>query len=182
MVWKHDGKEIKVGYSWVDKSGFKHPYNWATAWTDKNKKDWGITWTDDPDTKFDNRFYWSKGIERKLADEDATDAKGNKLKDVDGNQIINEGLKTIWVRKTKDTANSMLTKTDWYVVRKAEGGSNVPSSVTTSRTNIRNACKTIEDKINACSKLSEFMALFDTPVDKDGKVTGNPPIYDFPNE
>ena len=182
MVWKHDGKDLTVGKSWTDKDGFKHPYNWASAWSDKNKKDWGVTWIDDTDTSFDKRFYSSKGVEKKLADEDAVDEKGNKLKDADGNQVVYKGLKTIWINQTKDTANSLLVKTDWYVIRKAEGGSNVPSSVTTSRTNIRNACKTIEDKINACSKLSEFMALFDGPVDKDGNPTGNPPIFDFPEE
>ena len=186
MVWKlSDGTHIKEGNSWVDSNKIRHPSNWS-VWSDDEKKAAGLTWTDDV-APHDGRFYSGRKadgslIERALADSDATDVDGNKIKDVDGNQVINEGLKTIWVRKTKDTANSMLTKTDWYVVRKAEGGSNVPSSVTTSRTNIRNACKTIEDKINACSKLSEFMALFDTPVDKDGKVTGNPPIYDFPNE
>ena len=58
MVWKHNGNEIKVGSSWTDKNGFKHPYNWSTAWTDQNKKDWGVTWTKDADTSFDDRFYF----------------------------------------------------------------------------------------------------------------------------
>ena len=184
MVWKHDGKNLTVGKSWTDKNGFKHPYNWATAWTDQNKKDWDVTWEDDPDISFDNRFYWSKGVERKLLDEDAKDKDGKQLYETDGKtKLINEGLKTIWVRQTKKTANDMLAKTDWYVVRKAEGGSDVPSDTTTARTNIRNACKTIEDKINACSSLDDFKKLFDAPVDSDGKPTGdNPPIYDFPKE
>jgi len=26
------------------------------------------------------------------------------------------------------------------------------------------------------------MALFNTPVDSDGNATGNPPMFDFPNE
>ena len=183
MVWKHDGNVIKVGSAWKDKNGFKHPYNWATAWTDDNKKEWGVTWEDDVDTSYDSRFYWSKGIERKLADEDATDSDGNKIKDLDGNQVINEGLKTIWVRQTKETANNMLAKTDWEVTRKFEKGTAIASATTTFRDKVRTACNTIETKINDCANLTAFKALFDTPVDKDGNPTGdNPPIYDFPKE
>ena len=42
--------------------------------------------------------------------------------------------------------------------------------------------KEIETNINACKKLADFIKLFDTPVDKDGVPTGNPPIFDFPEE
>ena len=54
----------------------------------------------------------------------------------------------------------MLSKTDWYVTRKAETGADIPSDISKYRTDVRTATKTIEDKINNCSKLSEFMALF----------------------
>ena len=182
MVWKHDGKDLTVGKSWTDKNGFKHPYNWSTAWTDQNKKDWGVTWTKDADTSFDDRFYWSKGVERKLNDEDATDESGNKLKDKNGNVIVNQGLKTIWINITKQRANDLLSKSDWEVTRKAEKGTAIASATTTFSEKVRTACNDIETKINACSKLSEFMALFDGPVDKDGNPTGNPPIFDFPEE
>ena len=43
------------------------------------------------------------------------------------------------------------------------------------------ASKTIEDKINACSDLAAFKALFDAPTDSNGKPTGKAPIYDFPD-
>ena len=182
MVWKHNGNEIKVGSSWTDKNGFKHPYNWASSWSDKDKKNWGLTWTDDVDTSFDDRFYWSKGVERKLNDEDATDAKGNKVKDENGNVIVNQGLKTQWIKKTKQRANDLLSKSDWEVTRKAEKGTAIASGTTTFRDKVRTACNDIETKINACSNLTAFKKLFDTPVDKDGNVTGNPPMHDFPEE
>ena len=181
MVWKYNGVNIKVGKEWSDGT-YKYPYNWSTAWTDAQKKELGLVWEDDPDISFDNRFYWSKRIERKLADEDATDKDGNKVKDADGNQVINEGLKTIWVRQTKKTANDMLAKTDWYIIRASDDSSlSVPSDITAKRKAIRNASKTIEDKINACSNLTAFKKLFDVPV-KDGKPSGNAPINDFPED
>jgi hypothetical protein len=183
MVWKHNGNVINVGSSWVDKEGFKHPPNWASSWSDKDKKNWGLTWTDDVDTSFDNRFYWSKGVERKLADEDATDESGNKLKDKNGNVIVNQGLKTIWINITKQRANDLLSQSDWYIIRASDDSSlAIPSDITKKRKAIRDASKTIEDKINASSNLTAFKKLFDTPVDKDGNATGNPPIHDFPEE
>jgi len=185
MVWKYGTKELQEGRSWTDDNNIRHPYNWV-IWTDDYKKSMNITWEDDP-APFDNKFYWGWSadgktlIERKIADEDAVDEDGNKLKDQDGNQIINEGLKTIWVRQTKKRANGRLQSTDWYVTRKAEAGTAIPSDVATYRTAVRTSSKTIEDKINACSNLTAFKALFDAPVDSDGKATGNAPIYDFPD-
>ena len=183
MVWKtKDGVTLKVGKSWNDGT-YQHPYNWASSWSADDKKTFGLTWENDPDTSFDNRFYWSKDVERKLVDEDAVDADGNKIKDADGNQVINEGLKTIWIRQTKNTANGMLSKTDWLVTRKSEKGTAIPDATTTFRDSVRTKCAEIETKINACSSLADFMKLFDTPVDSDGNPTGdNAPIYDFPKE
>ena len=98
-------------------------------------------------------------------------------------KLINEGLKTIWIKKTKETANGMLSRTDWLVTRKSEKGTAIPDATTTFRDSVRTACNTIETKITNCTKLSEFMALFDSPVDSDGNPTGdNPPMFDFPKE
>ena len=97
-------------------------------------------------------------------------------------KLINEGLKTIWIRQTKETANNMLSKTDWLVTRKSEKGTAIPDATTTFRDSVRTKCAEIETNINACKKLADFIKLFDTPMDKDGVPTGNPPIYDFPKE
>ena len=145
-------------------------------------KRWKVTLEKDVDTTFDDRFYWSKGVERKLEDENAVDQDGKAILDEDGNQVINKGLKNIWIERTKSTANGLLTVSDWYVTRKTETDTAIPSDITKYRTDVRTATKTIEDKINGCSKLADFIKLFDTPVDKDGKPTGNAPIYDFPKE
>ena len=186
MVWKlSDGTHIKEGNSWVDSNNIRHPTNWG-VWTDDQKKAAGLTWTDDV-APHNDRFYWGRQadgslIEKKIEDEDATDKDGNKVKDEDGNQVVNYGLKTVWIRQTKQTANNMLAKTDWEVTRKSEKGTAIASATTVFRDKVRTACDTIETKINNCSNLTEFKALFDAPKDSDGVVTGNPPIYDFPKE
>ena len=186
MAWKYNGAEVQVGRSWKDNSNIRHPSTWG-VWSDSDKKSAGLTWTDDV-APHDSRFYWGRKadgslIERDLADSDVTDEDGNKVKDINGNQAINEGLKTIWVRKTKQRANDLLVKSDWEITRKSEKGTAIASATTTFRDKVRTACDTIETKINNCSDLTALKALFDVPKDSDGKPTGaNAPIHDFPTE
>ena len=182
MVWKHNGRVIQSGQGWVSDTGTKYPRQWGNV-TDAEKKSAGLVWENDPVVEtFDNRFYWAKDVERKLADENAVDSEGNAVLDVDGNQLVNKGLKTIWIEQTKATSNSLLQKSDWEVTRKAEKGTAIASATSTYRDKVRTACNTIETKINNCSNLTEFKALFDAPTDSNGNVTGNAPIYDFPDE
>ena len=182
MAWKHNGVNIKEGKSWTDKDGIKHPSNWM-IWSDEDKKGFGLTWEAEEDTSFDDRFYWAKGIERKLEDENVVDDDGKAVIDqMTGKQMIQRGLKYQWIERTKSTANGLLTVSDWYVTRKSETDADIPSDISKYRADVRTATATIETKINNCSKLSEFIALFDVPVDSDGEPTGNAPIYDFPDE
>ena len=183
MPWKLGDKIIREGTSWVDNDRTNHPAVWA-RWSDDEKKARGLKWEDPSpqEASYDNKFYWGRKangdlIEKKLADEDAVDESGNKLKDIDGNQIVNKGLKTVWKENTKSQAKSRLNRTDWYATRKAETDKAIPSDISTYRTNVRTASKTIEDKIDACDTLTKFKALFDAPSpDK------NAPMYDFPKE
>jgi len=182
MVWKYGDFYLKAGKSWTETNGTKHPAQWM-RWTDAEKKAKGLTWEDDVDTRYDDRFYWAKGIERKLADENRVDDDGNAVIDpITGKQLVQLGLKSIWVIRTKTTAQDKLNKHDWMIVRNAEKSTAIPSDITTYRDAIRTKCASIETSINNCSSLADFIKLFDTPVDSDGNPTGNAPIYDFPDE
>jgi hypothetical protein len=186
MVWKlSDGTIVNVGTSWVDSNKIRHPSNWG-VWSDAEKKAAGLTWTDDV-APHDDKFYWGRKedgslIERAIDDEDAVDEDGNKKKDSNGNQVINYGLKSVWIKITKQRANDLLSKSDWEVTRKAEKGTAIASATATFRDKVRTACNTIETKINACSSFADFKALFDCPVDSKGDVSGPAPIDDFPSE
>ena len=69
------------------------------------------------------------------------------------------------------------------ITRKSEKDTAIPSDVTTYRDAVRTKCASIETAINNCSNLTQFMALFDAPVDGDGNLTGDPvPINDWPDE
>ena len=190
MPWKHNGRTIKVGKSWVDDNNIRHPSNWM-IWSDSAKADKNLVWEDPPasEAPFDNRFYWGRKtdgtlIERSLADVNEVDSDGNAIIDpITNQQLVTKGLKSVWITQTKQTANDLLSKTDWMITRKAEKGTAIPDATTKYRDSVRTACNTIETKINNCSNLTQFMALFDTPVDSDGNPTGdNAPIYNFPQE
>ena len=189
MPWKHNGRTIRVGKAWVADNGTQHPAIWS-RWSSEKKTAEGLTWEDPPasEASYDDRFYWGRQtdgtlIERSLTDINAVDEDGNAIIDpMTKKQAVQLGLKSIWITKTKETANTLLSNTDWMIVRNAEKSTAIPSNVTTYRDAVRTKCASIETAINNCSNLTEFMALFDTPVDSDGNPTGNPPIYDFPDE
>jgi len=177
MVWKYKSKTLNAGSSWKDDDGIQHSPDWAT-WSDDEKKKMGLVWEAEPES-WDDRFYSGRDsngklVERKLADENSLDEDGKEYNDPDGNKAVTVGLKNEWIASNKKLAKQILTKTDWYAVRKAEAGTAIPSDIATFRAKIRTESKAIEDKINACSSLADFKALFDVP--KDG---GNPPIFNF---
>ena len=183
MAWKHNGKTIQIGKAWVSDNNIKYPRQWNNL-TDAEKKSAGLVWEDDPVVEvFDKRFYWAKGIEKKLEDENVVGDDGKAVIDpITGKQMIQRGLKYQWIERTKYTANNLLTVSDWYVTRKSETDTAIPSDISKYRTDVRTSTATIETKINNCKTLSDFQALFLVPKDSNGDPTGNAPIYDFPDE
>ena len=191
MPWKKsDGTYIKEGKGWVGVDGTKFPSVWR-RFSDDELKSFGLTWENPSASEepYDNRFYKGRKtdgtlIERGLADVNEVDSDGNKIIDpITNQQMVTKGLKTIWIEKTKQDTNTILSKTDWMITRKTEKGIAIPDATTKYRDNVRTACDTIETKINNCSNLTEFKALFDNPLDKDGKPTlDNAPMFDFPKE
>ena len=169
MAFKLDSKTLPVDVAFTS-NGINYPANWLRLTTLDEKKAIGITEVADEAT-YDQRFYWGVGNAKILADENAKDEDGNLLKDADGNQVINEGLKTTWVRQQKEQAGSLLAKYDWYVTRKAEKGTAIPSAIATYRDAIRTTCTTRENEINACSDVAALKTLIDGTYDADGKRT-----------
>ena len=103
---------------------------------------------------------------KRLNDEDAKDADGNQLyvqvwdadydngagkdkgKMVDSSEkLINQGLKTPMTAQVKDTANKLLAKTDWMVIRKYERDVAIPSATATYRAAVITECARLETAI-----------------------------------
>ena len=183
MPWKYSGRIIRVGKAWVDNNGTQYPAVWNNYSADE-KAVIGLTWEDEV-AAHDNRFYWGRNadgslIPRSLTDINEVDADGKAILDIDGNQLVTLGLKSNAIALAKTQAAGQLAPYDWYITRKSEKSTAIPSSVTTYRDAVRTACTAIETSITNASDLAAFMALYDTPVDSDGKPTGNAPINDWP--
>lgn len=184
-MWQYNGRTIRAGRSWQDDNGIKHPSNWMN-WSDAEKQAAGMTEVADPQP-YDSRFYHGRAsngdlIPKSLVDVNATDSDGNNLLDENGNQVVVEGLRTIWKKITKRYAGDLLAPSDWYVIRKSEDDTtSIPSDVTTYRRAVRAKSGQIEAAIDAAADLAAFMALFNAPTDDDGNVTGNAPIVDWPD-
>jgi hypothetical protein len=58
-------------------------------------------------------------------------------------------LKEQKIANLKSSANSKLSKTDWYIVREAEGGTATPQDILDERAGIRTTVATKESEINA---------------------------------
>lgn len=57
-------------------------------------------------------------------------------------------LKTKKIENLKNIYNNKLSRTDWYVIRAAEGGTAVPSDIATERSDLRTECATKEAEIS----------------------------------
>ena len=187
MPWKYNGKTIREGRSWANDDEIIHPRNWASVWSDEDKTNAGLVWEDAPASSLpvDTRFYWGRDndgnpIARDLDDSNATDADGSPILDIDGNQIVNYGLKTTTIREIKVRASGLLQDTDWYVTRKSESDVAIPENILTYRAAVRTKSGEIEDAINACTTLEELMALYEVPIDENMNPTGNSTIEDWP--
>ena len=187
MPWKYNGNTLKAGKEFTGTDGTQYSKVWM-RYSDSEKAAIGITWEDPPasEAPFDNRFYWGRDsdgelIAKSLADVNAVDEMGKAINDADGNQLVTLGLKSNAIALAKVQAAGLLAPYDWYVTRKSEKSTAIPSTVSAYRDAVRTACTAIETSITNASDLAAFMALYDTPVDSDGKPTGNAPINDWPD-
>ena len=171
MAFKLDGKPLAVDVAFTH-NDIQYPANWLRLSTAKEKKDLGITEVADAPT-YDSRFYWGDGTAKELDD---------KTETIDGKEIKTLGVKSILKLQEKATAGSLLAKYDWYVVRKAEKSTAIPTAIKTYRNAIRTACDTREKEIDACSDTAALVTLYST-TEKDEVVTFNMTQYpEDPNE
>ena len=150
-----------------------YPANWLRLSTAQEKKDLGITEVADSPV-YDSRFYNGDGSAKALDDVNATDENGDLLKDKDGNQVVILGVKSILKAQEKATAGSLLAKYDWYVVRKAEKSTAIPTAITTYRDGVRTACDTREKEIDACSDTAALVTLYSIKEDGTANMTQYP--------
>jgi len=177
----------------------QYPQTIYTLWTEAERNAIGIYTVEiDSTNRKDEEFYVNTNITyafgsgkvtgsygtataKKIADEDAVDDSGDKLKDADGNQVINYGLKTKYKNQFNAQAAGLLAKTDWYVIKAADVGSySVPSNIATYRAAVRTKVNAMETSIDGCSDVAALITLLTYTKQEDDTVTR--PLGEFPDE
>lgn len=129
----------------------QYPANWLNLTTLAEKLAIGITEVADV-ARADDRFYWDGDVTNPKALEDVTET-------VDGKEYTTKGLKTNFIAQVKTTAGSLLSATDWKVIRAAEGGTAVDAETTAKRTAIRTKSNELEAAIAACTTVEQLASL-----------------------
>ena len=146
---------------------------YTVEYDDSNKKDekWYIN-TDQSYAFADNKVTGSydSATAKSHADtlytaQDETDGLGTE------GDVRTEGLKTILIRQVKNDAERELNKTDWYVTRKAEKNTAIPSSITTHRDAVRTKQASMETAITNASDTPALETLYTYTRQEDGSTT-----------
>lgn len=99
---------------------------------------------------------------------------GNAPEGADTNTVKTEGLKTILIRAIKLQVKSILNETDWYVTRKAEKSTAIPSAITTHRDAVRTKQAAMETAITNAADTAAIETLYT----RDSN--GDRPLGDLP--
>ena len=93
-----------------------------------------------------------------------------------------EGLKTILIRNIKSEAKNLLNQTDWYITRKAEKNTAIPSAITTWRDGIRTKQAAMETSITNASNTPALETLYTyvNTADEGDPVVMARPLGEFP--
>ena len=187
-------KGVKIG-------DYNYPPAAFTLWTEAERNAVGIYTVEIDNTNFkDNKWYTNTDITY------AYDASSNKVKGTygsatarahadtkwtqseidagkapsgaDTNTVKTEGLKTKLIRNIKESAESILNKTDWYITRKTEEDIAIPSSITTHRKAVRTKQASMETAITNAADTPALETLYTYTEQEDGSFTR--PLGDLP--
>jgi len=108
--------------------------------------------------------------------QDETDGLGTE------GEVKVEGLKTKFIRTVKSQAKNLLNETDWYITRKAEKNTAIPSAITTWRDGIRTKQAAMETSITNASDTPALETLYTyvNTADEGDPVVMERPLGEFP--
>ena len=183
--------------------GIQHPRAIYTLWTeaernaigiytveydDSNKKDekWYIN-TDQSYTFADNKVTASYGsaTAKKHADTTWTQQQiddGDAPAGADTDTVATRGLKYKLIEIVKQDAENELNKTDWYITRKSEKDTAIPSAITTHRDAVRSKQASMCTSITNASDTPALETLYTyvNTADEGDPVVMERPIGEIP--
>jgi hypothetical protein len=94
-------------------------------------------------------------------------------------EVATRGLKYNLIRDVKSQAANELAKTDWYITRKTEKNTAIPSAITTHRNLVRSRQAAMETSITNASDTPALETLYTYTRDSDG--VSSRPLAEIPN-
>lgn len=159
--------------------GIQYPQNIFSMWTDAELAVIGIVPVTIDSTNFKNQEYYintdvtyaystetgkatgtyGTATARPIADslysaQDETDGLGTE------GEVKSTGLKTIHKSNINAQAAGLLQGTDWMIIRAADGGTAVPSSITTKRAAVRTKANSMCVQIDGAANVEALIALY----------------------
>ena len=179
--------------------GVQHPQQIFTIWTESERNAIGIYTVEmDESKRKDDKWYINTNITYAFSGGKVTGSYGDAIAkahadtlytaqdETDGlgteGDVKAEGLKTILIRQVKNEAKGELNRTDWYVVRKSEEDTAIPSAITTHRKSVRSKQAEMETAITNASDTPALETLYTYTEQEDGTRTrplGEIPVKEF---
>ena len=181
------GSIIKMlnGNKGITIDGIQHPRAIYTLWTEAERNALGIYTVEyDNSNKKDERWYINTNQSYAFGSGKVTatygtatakahaDANFTAQDETDGlgteGELKSRGLKYKLIQDVKLEAANELAKTDWYVVRKTEEDTAIPSAITTHRRAVRSKQAAMETAITNASDTPALETLYTYTTDSDG--------------
>ena len=168
--------------------GIQHPQQIFSLWTEAERNAIGIYTVElDESKKKDEQWYINTNITYAFSGGKVTGSYGDATAkahadtlytaqdETDGlgteGDVKGEGLKTILIRNVKAQAEGELNRTDWYITRKAEKDTAIPSAITTHRDAVRSKQDSMETAITNASDTPALETLHAYTKQEDGTYT-----------
>ena len=186
-IYKCNDKTIRPGQQFTDADGTTHPGSWYT-YSVEQKTALGITEIVQQPHPNSVLYWWGYNDDgtvtstaKALDDINEVDENGDPLLDDDGVQVVTKGVKSNLIDQVRTQQGSLLSQTDWALVRKVDTAVAVPANIQTWRDAIRTKATAMEDAITAAADTDAVSALFVTyTVEDDDSITKSGILYDWP--
>lgn len=132
-----NGQPLSPDSPFSTPDGTCYPANWIRLSTPEERAAIGITEVPDP-RFYDQRFYWGYDAEDNLIPKDHT-------------QLVEQ-----WTGQTAATANTLLSPSDWQLVRQVDNGTPADTNLKNWRQDIRLSCNEKITKIKATTSTDEL--------------------------
>ena len=153
-------------------TGNQYPRNWITLATDSEKAAIGL---------IEVTYSGSHGVSEYYINAESAPVYNASA----GTVVITKSktardltaLKADKTSEIKRSANASMSTTDWYVTRKSETSTAIPSNVTAYRTACRLVCNSVKTAIGSASDLAGLIAIYtsgdgiDSAISVDGSST-----------